>query len=235
MRIIEGRVAEIRLEHSGDTSAQITFPEQDKDQAILKPGQYLMAWKPDDIEASLAVPLFPAEICSKYFWTASSVPSNWEPGDTLQLRGPLGHGFRFPPRRKVQRLAVASLVETIARLLPLAVQAIQDNVAVTLFTTSSFTSSPAELEIYPLSDLPEALNWADFLALDLTPDQLPGLRKTLGLNPGMHPPCPGQALLSIEMPCGALAGCGACAVRGTENWLFVCQDGPVFDLNKLNW
>jgi NAD(P)H-flavin reductase len=235
MHITEGRVAEIRLEHPGNTSAKIAISEQAGIGVIPDPGQYLMAWKPTEPDAPLAVPLFSAESCTESFWTASPVPGNWVPGDILQLRGPIGHGFRFPPKRKVHRLAMAALGGEITRLLPLAVRAIQDNMSVTLFTISSSGSLPAELEIYPLSDLPEALNWADFLTLDLTPDQLSGLRKTLGVNPGMHLPCPGQALIFTEMPCGALAGCGACAVRGADNWLFVCQDGPVFDLNELDW
>jgi NAD(P)H-flavin reductase len=235
MRITEGWVAEIRLEYLGHTSAKIAFSGQNEAQAIPEPGQYLMAWKLADIDAPLAVPIFPAEICTAGFWTASTVPGNWEPGDVLQLRGPLGHGFKFPAREKVRRLALGALGETIARLLPLAVRAIQDNLAVTLFTSSLLPSLPADLEIYPLGNLPEALSWADFLALDLTTGQLPTLRKMLGLNRGMHLPCPAQALILNEMPCGGLAECGACAVPGRRKWRLACQDGPVFDLDELDW
>lgn len=235
MRTTEGRVAEIRLEHPGKTSAKIAISDQDGVRVIPEPGQYLLAWKPGDNETPLAVSLFPAEKCATGFWTASPIPGNWEPGDVLQMRGPLGQGFTFPLKRRIRRLAIAALGETIARLLPLAIQAIENNLAVTLFTASPFPYLPAEMEISPLNDLPDALDWADFLALDLTADQLPDLRKTLGLHPGMRLPCPGQALILTGMPCGGLADCGACAIRGTRKWLLACQDGPVFDLNELEW
>jgi len=46
-------------------------------------------------------------------------------------------------------------------------------------------------------------------------------------------PCPAQALVHQIMPCGALAGCGACAVETRLGWKLACNDGPVFDLIDL--
>lgn len=235
MRISEGRVSEIRLDHLARTSARITFSSLVSARAIPEPGQYVMAWKPAAIEAPLAIPLFPAEICADGFWATSPVPGNWQPGDEIQLRGPLGHGFRFPAKVKVRHLALAALEKNIARLLPLALKALQDNLAVTLFTDSSLPSLPTDLEVYPLSGLSSELGWADFLALDLPADRLPFLRNILGLHTGMHLPCPGQALMFTAIPCGGLAECGACAVSGLHKWRLACQDGPVFDLNELEW
>lgn len=235
MRITEGRVTEIRLEQPAHTSAKIAFPDPISARIIPQPGQYLMAWKPADIDVPLATPVFPGEIFNQAFWTASPIPRNWIPGDNLRLRGPIGHGFAFPRQVNVHRLALGALGETFSRLVPLAIQSIEAHLAVTLFTSSPFSSLPTDLEVYPLTDLPDALNWADFLALDLNLDQLSGLRNTLKLRPDMRLPCPGQALIYTEMPCSGVASCGVCAVPGQHNWFLACQDGPVFDLDQLDW
>ncbi len=235
MRITEGRVTEIRLEQPAHTSAKITFPDPIAARIIPQPGQYLMAWKPADIDAPLAIPIFPGEICNQAFWTASSIPGNWMPGDRLQLRGPLGHGFKIPNQANINRLALVALGERIAPLLPLAFQALEEHQAVTLFTALPFDSLPADFEIYPLGDLPESLGWADFFALELPLSRLPDLRSILGLGPGMRLPCPAQALIRTEMPCAGLAECGACATPGHHKFYLTCQDGPVFDLSDLVW
>jgi NAD(P)H-flavin reductase len=40
-------------------------------------------------------------------------------------------------------------------------------------------------------------------------------------------------LLRTQMPCGALAECGVCAVRTRGGWKMACKDGPVFDWREL--
>ena len=87
----------------------------------------------------------------------------------------------------------------------------------------------------PLIDLPSAVSWADFLAIDSSLESLPELRSCLGLRPGELSPCPGQVLVFAAMPCGGFAECGVCAVHTRQGWKLACKDGPIFDLNELDW
>ena len=191
-----------------------------------------MAWSPEDPDAPLATPLFAARIEAEGFLAASPVPAIWEPGSAIQLRGPLGRGFT--PPGNLRRLALASLGESSSRLQPLLVQALDQGAAVALFTDHALPNLPSAVEANPLEALREALTWADYLALDLSPQAMPGLSQMLGLEQAVRAlPCPAQALVHLAMACGGLADCGACGVETRAGWKLACSDGPVFELIDL--
>ncbi len=223
-----GQVLEIQLDGS-ERSAWIACPAA----AIPQPGQYVQAWSPQDQETALGSILFAGEIGSQGFWTASPISPSWEPGTTLALRGPLGKGFQLPD--SARRLALVALGDRLSRLLPLGIAAIGRQLAVALFTDCMLPNLPVAMEVNPLSALPEAYDWADFMALDLPIERLEDLRRTLGHPAGRRLPCPAQALVVVPMPCGGLAECGVCGVPSPRSWKFCCQDGPVFDLEELEW
>lgn len=225
MRATRGRVTKIQLDSSGSRSAWIACPAQ----AIPSPGRYLLAASPEEI---VPVALFSAEKVSQGFLAAPPVPHSWTPGTALQLHGPLGRGFALPGGLK--RLALAALGESISRLVPLVSRNMLENTAVALFTDAPLPSLPSALEINPLDELPRALVWADFLALDMKMETLTRLREILDLRED-HLPCPGQALIITAMPCGGIADCGVCAVPVRRSWKLTCKDGPVFNLNELEW
>lgn len=226
MGLFTGRVMEIRLNQEGNLTAWIAAPQQ----AIPAAGQYLLA---EDQESVLAIPLFCAESSPTGFLTASTIPGSWSPGRTLNLRGPLGHGFALPD--SVQRLALVALGESVVRLLPLASQYLIRGVSVTLVTDLSLPMLPLAIESTPTNALDDILPWADYLVIDLPLVKLPRLRGTLGLPPGERLPCPTQALIMTPMPCGGMADCGVCAVPTRRGWKLACKDGPVFDLNIIEW
>ena len=225
----KGRVSEIRLGASGNTEVAIQCPAR----TIPRPGQYLLAMDPGDSGASLATPLFAIRAFSQGFWAAPLHIIEWSPGIALNLVGPLGHGFDLPGN--ILRLGLVAVGETVSRLLPLVDQMSQAKAGMTLFTDLGLPPLPAALEIYPLSSLPEALEWPDHLVLDLPLGKLDALRSILGLEDGAILPCPAQALITTPMPCAGQAQCGACAVRGRRGWKLACEDGPVFDLKSLSW
>ena len=115
--------------------------------------------------------------------------------------------------------------------------AVQDQVAL----DHALQDLPAEVEVDSLAAFPGALPWADVIFLDLPANALPGLRQRLGLQAGQRIPCPVQALVLAPMPCTGMADCGVCAVplrgsRGSRaSWALACKDGPVFDLDVLDW
>jgi hypothetical protein len=214
--------------------------------ALPRPGQYMHAWSPLDLGAPLAECLYPGGLpptmamselqageSLAIFQVAPPVPAHWGVGTTLKLRGPLGQGFNLPPR--VRRLALIALSGAVDRLLPLVGALDLQETAVALFTDGELPSLPLAIEAYPLAALPENITWPDFMALDLAPDSLPGLRRWLGLEPDATLGCPAQALVAVPMPCAALGECGACAVPGRHSSFLACKDGPIFHLNRLDF
>ena len=220
-------MTEIQLDAWGGRSAWIDCPAG----AIPAGGRYLLGRTIADAAAALAEPLFPSQIAAGRFQAAGPLPAGGEPGTMLELRGPLGKGFSLPEHAR--RAALIGLAETPSRLLPLAIQAVNRQTAVALFTDAPLTGLPAALEIQPLAALAEALSWADFIAIDLNLQALPELRQQLGLGTVDQLPCPAQALLMTPIPCGGIAECGACAVPGHRGWKLACRDGPVFNLEEI--
>jgi dihydroorotate dehydrogenase electron transfer subunit len=119
--------------------------------------------------------------------------------------------------------------------MPLIGQIGQPHAGAALFTDLPLPRMPALLEAYPLASLVEALDWPDFLVVDLPIEKLPELKNMLGLSEGSRLTCPAQALVTTSMPCTGLAQCGACAVPTRRGWKLACEDGPVFDLHQLKW
>jgi hypothetical protein len=230
MRTYSGRVAELQLDPAGRIAARIACPRG----AVPAPGQYLLA---TDETSLLGIPLFNAGPALNGFLAAPPLPASWAPGTPLALRGPLGRGFRLPAGLRRLALVVAgdgTSGSGVARLLPLAIQALEENAAVTLFAAAPLPDLPLSVEAYPLEAAGEAMRWADFLAVEIPLEGLPVLGDLLGLGPGERPSTPGQALTRTAMPCAGLADCGVCAVlTGSRSWKLACKDGPVFDLTDL--
>jgi NAD(P)H-flavin reductase len=229
MRRYAAQVTELRLDAVGRIEARINCPAG----AVPLPGQYLQAIDPRDQDAALPWVVFPSEIEPGSFVAAAPIPSIWTPGTELSLRGPLGRGFKLP--QAARHIALASLGENVGRLLPLVDAVLSRDASTALFTNAPLPYLSASLEIYPLTALPEALPWADFLALDLPLQMLAGLRNCLGLAHNQALVCPAQALILTPMPCAAAAGCGVCAFMTRGGWKLACQDGPVFNLNEIEW
>jgi hypothetical protein len=191
-----------------------------------------MAFTPADPHAPLAEAIFSAGEWENGFISALPTPHGWGLGTTLEIRGPLGHGFHLPS--SIRKLAVAAL-DGNARVSPLILQAHARNVETALLTDSPLPSLPVAVEAYPLAALPDVLRWADLLVLDLPLVRLKELRSLLALGPQEPLPCPAYALVMTPMPCSGIAECGACAVPSKNGQLLACLDGPVFDLNLLDW
>lgn len=236
MQIDTGKISLIQLGPHGERMTQI-----DCDPRLRPlPGQYLQAHNLDEPEAALGWPLFPVGLPSSLVdpdhpapHQLGPIPSSWHPGVTLELRGPLGKGFALP---SIRRLALIALGESASRLLPLIRPVLEQQVDIVILSAAPLPPLPEALEIQPLNALPEALAWADFLALDLPVETLPTLRRTLGLGSYDYLPVPAQALITLPMPCAGIGKCGACAVPlRRKGYALACDDGPVFDLKKLDW
>ncbi len=229
MRSFEARITEISLDPSGSVTAWIAGPPP----AVPAPGRYSLAVAAGDAEAVLPVTLFASQMSAQGFLAAPPLPASWIPGLPLRLRGPLGKGFSLPGGTR--RLALVTCGDGNSRLAALAQQAAAAGTDIAWFTDLPLPPVPAAYEVNPLRLLPEALDWADFMALDAPLARLAELRAILGMRPDQRLTCPAQVLVYTPMPCGGMAECGACAVPGRRGWKLACQDGPVFDLNELEW
>ena len=231
MNSYSGQILEIRLHTHGQIGALVECPPE----LLPFPGQYIQAHAFEHPDEVMPVSLFPGELSSSpveekaFFAAAPHIPPAWQPGTLLSLRGPLGRGF-MPPD-SIKRLALAAIGNTPARLLPLL-----DTAAETaLFSDNLPADLPIEVEVSPLSAWPETMSWPDFLAIDCPLERLSALPALLGLDGNSSPPCPTQILVSVPMPCGALADCGVCAVRAMRGHKLACKDGPVFDWDEIRF
>ncbi len=242
-----GFVTEIRQaagsrDLGGNQLILIACPEA----VIPIPGQFLQVVGKDPLaknglpEPALAPVLFPTIVfepdlhpgSQPGFWATMPEGIQYSPGTELDLWGPLGQGFRISARTR--RLGLAALGNQLARVLPLIAAVLKSQGEVALFCDLPLPDGlPPVVEAHPLEELPQALGWADELAIDLPVEQVEGLGTALGLAPGQTVPCPGQVLVEIPMPCAGLAACGACAVTTRRGASLVCEQGPVYDLAQL--
>jgi len=204
---------------------------------IPSPGQYLLAG--DAPGLPLPVPLFYTDSVPQGFIAAAPIPDSWHPGVELGLRGPLGRGFNLPV--SARRVGLVAFDVSPARLKGLIRPALKQEAAVVLVCDSSPDSLPDDVEVHPLSSLQEILEWADYLAVDVTRENLNQLRERLGkpnqFSAGKARVEPSrndvQLLIHTPVPCGGVADCGVCAVRLKSDWKFACKDGPVFDWREV--
>jgi hypothetical protein len=217
MRRTLARIASIRLETDGSSLAKITCPLQ----AIPASGQFSLALRPGD-EAPLRSALFPLRLEPTGFTTAAE--RAWQPGDILDLLGPVGQGFRPPPQAR--RWVLAGIGRPLDRLLPLLLQGLEGGANIAVWSPLPTIGLPAQVEI--VRDEADALAWADYIALDVSPESLAGLGDRLNHALGSAAGASIQVLAVPAMPCG-LGLCHACTIAGHRGGRLACRDGPVFD------
>jgi hypothetical protein len=193
------------------------------------PGQAVMAYKEGDCEP-LRKLLFPIHRSEDGFVVDSPLEPNWRIGDTLNLWGPLGKGF-IPPQA-AEKWLLASFENPPRRLYSLIQIGLERGVAISLCTNKMPDHLPPQVEWIP--EISEALAWTDYLALDLRAESIKFLRTRLGLSSDKILPFPAQILVTQPIPCG-LGVCYACALKGHQEQLLSCKDGPVFELNQLEF
>jgi hypothetical protein len=110
--------------------------------------------------------------------------------------------------------------------------ALRQRASVVVVTSSTGDSLPDDVEVQPLAAMAEVIEWADYIALDVSRENLSELRELLQPNQTAAVK-DAQALIRTPMPCGGLADCGVCAVNTRSFWQMACKDGPVFDWKEI--
>lgn len=230
----KGQVLELILE-DGSRFVRVSCPPN----LIPSPGQYLLAGDGSDPGLSpskyshLPVPLFYTDSAPQGFMAAAPVRNAWDPGLELHLRGPLGRGFTLPfAARKVGLIAFEA---SPARLKGLIRPALKQDAAIVLVCNSNPDHLPDDVEVQPMSALNDVVEWADYVACDITREHLSQKRDRVRELNQRSVGKELQVLIYTPVPCGGIADCGVCAVTLKSGWKLACKDGPVFDGSDLGY
>ncbi len=175
--------------------------------------------------------------------------SRRQPGDEVEMFGPLGNGFAIAPATRKLLLVAGGI--GLAPLCFLAQQARQEGHEITLlYGTCNKDRYPPEL-------LPDGLEMIDVtedgsvgqkgLATNLLGDLAPRADQIFACGPmAMYRDMAArkrelnlqgkavQVSLEVRMACG-VGICYGCTVRTGSGLKQVCRDGPVFELDEILW
>ncbi len=224
------------MDSQGERAAQVECTNK----IIPHPGQYLLAYNPEEYDNPLGQCLFlegfQRGMDSLSIPLLGPIPSTWTPGTRLTLRGPLGKSFQG--YATARRLGIATFSNTLNRMLPLIGPALKSGADVAVFLPEHLRPEelPAAVEVHSIYTLHESLSWPTLLLVEIPLADLSHLRDWLKLNPVDLLPCPAQALILTPMPCVTFGDCGVCAVPTRKGrYRMACKEGPVFDLKELDW
>ena len=167
-----------------------------------------------------------------------------EPGDSVDVIGPLGNGFTLSPESRNLLLVAGGM--GIAPLCFLAEDAVRQGKNVRLlYGTAGRDRYPVlagVAEIVATEDgsvgyrglvadlIPEHTDWADQVFACGPPEMYRGMASRVDMFTGK----PVQVSLETRMGCGR-GICYACTVKTLNGLKQVCTDGPVFSLNEIVW
>ncbi len=176
--------------------------------------------------------------------------TNWlaerQPGDTVELFGPLGNGFTISPTSRNLLLVGGGM--GIAPLVFLARQASTRGLSATLlYGTANQNQYPPDLlpsgiklvratedgsagQRGRVTDLlPDYIDWADQV---FACGSLP-MYRSMAESPQLKGKSV-QVSLEVRMGCG-VGVCYGCTIKTKNGLKQACQDGPVFDLRDILW
>jgi len=195
--------------------------------SIPAPGQAVLACRPvgDDPFRQM---LLPFALHTDGFSVLAPEGVAWQPGERIDLLGPIGRPFRPPAARR--RWLLAALGASPEVLLPMLNLGIERGVSLALFADSDVPVLPPQVEIS--TDLDAALEWADYAGLAVSAEwfDLRGLESS-ALHAARRTRL-AEVLVLLPMPCGT-GVCGACAVGHGRTSRCACTEGPVFPLEDL--
>lgn len=170
-----------------------------------------------------------------------------QPGDTVDVLGPLGRGFSVP--RGARHLLLVGASWGVSPLVALAEQQVAQGRDVTLLA-----GAPRQEAHYPAAWLPPQVEVVfatedgslgkQGLVTDLAPEYWEwadavfacgpwALYQTLGkMMDSQWPQKPVQVLAELPMACG-VGACYSCAVETKRGIRLSCREGPRFDLKEL--
>jgi hypothetical protein len=238
-----------RVRRVNDTHQQITLAI-DSSLGGMKAGQALLArpagadvWSP-----YLRETWFPAALHKSWLAVERPAHERYEPGQSIDLIGPVGKPLRF---KRTLRNVLLVVYDTDPGPLLLTMPALVANqVSVTLLMLGSAVEYgtehlPAEIEIVKgdaglnWPDRVTTVGWADqVFCVAARDDETARLARLLALFRELRADIPANFLFGVfrpPLPCGTGA-CQSCLVRQRGGGLSaICTDGPAYDLTTLQW
>ena len=219
MRQFELRIAEV-ASAGGSVWLECTGPDPG-----AAPGQPLLALSSRPGQPALRIPVFPMPTAggkSGFYVPATHPYARSQPGEALDVLGPVGRGFRLPFQGGL--LVIASALE---RVMPVITAALATGLSVAVLAPRGADLLPAAVEIQrgPVSE--DLARWADVVVLDVAdPHARADHIRTLAPGRGRDFV---QALMPTPLPCG-VGACQACWVQTGHTRRLACVDGPVLGL-----
>ena len=222
-----------------------------------QPGQFMMlrAWKGtvpflmrpisvNDVDTRAGTVSFLYKVVGE----GTALMAELRPGDTMQVLGPLGHGFPLPAG--AERIAVIGRGIGIAPLRLLARRAREQGTGV-----CAYLSAKEELQLFDRAELEElgaavrttcdaAVNVTEFFARDLETLSFDaayscGSKRLMREMHQLHLRYGFASYVSLEehMACG-IGACKGCVCKthdadGSQRYETVCQCGPVFPTERI--
>ena len=213
-----------------------------------RPGQFVMVWCGE--ETVLRRPLSIHRVDGDRFallFLVIGTGTQWlaerQPGETVDIIGPLGNGFVVSDES--QHLLLVAGGMGIAPLRFLADEAIREGkTAALLYGTASKDRCPVPAGIDEVPATEDGSVGYKGMVTDLVPEHVDRADQVFACGPlpmynamAQMPELrnkPVQVSLEMRMGCG-MGVCYACTIKTRHGLKQVCKDGPVFELNDIIW
>jgi len=166
-----------------------------------------------------------------------------QPGDEIDVLGPLGNGFTVLP--EPQNLLLVAGGIGIAPLYYLADMAVKDGKQVTLlYGTANKDRYPVPAGVTEVASTEDGSVGYRGMITELIPQYLEGADQVFACGPlpmlqnmaNMPELKERSVQISLEMRMGCGFGvCYSCTIKTGHGLKQVCKDGPVFELNDIIW
>lgn len=222
MEVVLGKIAKIQLESIYNPLVYLEISNE----ITFSIGQYYSIQKNNQESNSIPLIIYPLYKISKYT-VFSTTTDNWKPGEQIEIYGPLGNGFNIP--QSVTRLGIIRIGDITPRIINLH-HSFKGEIA--YFTNQISKNIPTSIEVNPLSEFKEDIQWADFIAIETKISQFALIQDQLEIRSNLNLPQPIQVFIESPMPCSGLADCSVCSIK-TDKWLYACHNGPVINLKHF--
>lgn len=211
----------------------------------IKPGQFLLTRQDDEWQPYLREQWWPVQISPQMLIIERPAHFKHEPGDIVNVLGPVGSFFRF--RRSMRHMLLLADDTPPTPLLSMIPMLLANQTSVTMVllgaaTTYDTAHLPPEVEvIHGGADLDwenrvMTVGLADQVFVTVRPDdEMLRFGKIFQMFSELRADIPKNYLFGVfqpVQPCGAGA-CQACMVRLKQGTTLACSDGPALDLAQV--